>query len=130
MNLMDISILKIDEKLVELQRKIDQLSEFEKQKAELEKVKAVLMKYLELKDMLNSPLATDQSKKTYQFMTDHPYLSLYKGQAGIDVFCSSYSDEKSLNRYAKENESALKRGEWAEKMEKLLEGFKKKSPKV
>lgn len=126
MKLTDISIFDIDKELAELQRVIDRLLELEKRKAELVKIKGVLMKYLELKNMVASPLATDQSKRMLQFMTDYPYLSLFQGQAGIDVYCSSYSDEKSLNRYAKENETSLKNGGWAGKMEKLLEGFKKK----
>ena len=122
-NIRDISLKVLDKKLSELEAILLELRELEKTKRELIRIQEVVLFYEELLPFKNTVMDTEQKKRLISFIEKYPFLSLYKGREGIELFCSAYQDEVSLQSYAQRSEVGLVNGGYAERMSGILKPY-------
>ncbi len=131
-DLNNVSLIKIEQKLRDLDKTLNELKKVQEQKEELEKYRDVLVMYLELKARARSPLATQQEKRQLRILSTYPIFSLFKGRSRIEKMESAYMDEtskQSLWFRCHEVEEQLNRP-YKEQLIRLMKDFEKEMPTI
>lgn len=128
-DLKEISLLKIDQRIYEIDEELNKLRQKEKVKEELERIKGVLLWYLDMEGKVATTISTAQDRTNHHFMRSYPAVCLYKGRANLSRFISAYADEKSLNLYGKDAEKKLVESGYVKRLEEMLKKFEKNKVK-